>query len=87
VDKSTIALLLFIGVIISLLNVFIYTVAHKDEKDLQRSGSFALMSAVYDMQGRDKQNAIETVKGLQAEKIWKEQGSGEGNSDMDIPSE
>jgi predicted Holliday junction resolvase-like endonuclease len=77
-SNSTIALLLFIGVIISLLTVIIYTVAHKDKKDLQRSGSFASMAAFHDVQGRDKQNAIETVIEQQAEKKWKEQESGEG---------
>jgi predicted Holliday junction resolvase-like endonuclease len=78
VADSTIALLLFVGIIIFLLSVIIYTVAHKDKKDLQRSGSFASMAAFHDMQGRDKQNAIETVIELQAEKKWKEQESGEG---------
>jgi len=78
VADSTIALLLFVGIIIFLLSVIIYTVAHKDKKDLQRSGSFASMAAFHDMQGRDKQNAIETVIELQTEKKWKEQESGEG---------
>ena len=76
--NSTVALLLFIGVIISLLTVIIYTVAHKDKNDLQRSGSFASIAALHDMGGKDEQNAIETVIEQQAEKKWKEQESGEG---------
>ena len=47
-SNSTIALLLFIGIIVSLLTVIIYTIAHKDKKDLQRSGSFASMAAFHD---------------------------------------
>jgi len=77
-SNSTIALFLFIGVIISLLTVIIYTIAHKDKKDLQRSGSFASMAALHDMGGKDEQNAIETVIEQQAEKKWEEQESGEG---------
>ena len=80
-SNSTIALLLFIGIIVSLLTVIIYTIAHKDKKDLQRSGSFASMAAFHDMQGRDKQNAIETVIEQQAEKKWEEQESGEEKKD------
>jgi len=79
-SNSTIALLLFIGVIIFLLVVVIYTIANKDKKKLQRSGSFASMAAFHDIQGRDKQNAIETVIEKQAEKKWEEQESGEGNN-------
>ena len=79
-SNSTIALLLFIGIIISLLTVIIYTIAHKDKKDLQQSGSFASMAALHDMGGKDEQNAIETVIEQQAEKKWKEQESGEGNN-------
>jgi len=79
-SNSTIALFLFIGVIISLLTVIIYTIAHKDKKDLQRSGSFASMAALHDMGGKDEQNAIETVIEQQADKKWKEQESGEGSN-------
>jgi len=80
-SNSTLALLLYIGIIVSLLTVIIYTVAHKDKKDLQRSGSFASMAALHDMGGKDEQNAIETVIEQQAEKKWKEQESGEGESE------
>jgi len=80
-SNSTLALLLYIGIIVSLLTVIIYAVAHKDKKDLQRSGSFASMAALHDMGGKDEQNAIETVIEQQAEKKWKEQESGEGESE------
>ena len=78
-SNSTIALLLSVGIIVSLLTIIIYTIAHKDKKDLQRSGSFASMAALHDMGGKDEQNAIETVIEQQAVKKWKEQESGEGN--------
>jgi hypothetical protein len=78
VANSTIALLLFIGVIIFLLCGIIYTIANKDKNNLQRSGSFASMAALHDMGGKDEQNAIETVIEQQAQKKWKEQESGEG---------
>jgi hypothetical protein len=78
-SNSTMALLLFIGIIVSLLAVIIYAIAYKDKKDLQRSGSFASMAALHDMGGKDEQNAIETVIEQQAEKKWKEEESGEGN--------
>jgi len=77
-SNSTIALLLVIGVIIFLLAVIIYAIANKDENNLQRSGSFASMAAFHDMQGKDKQNAIETVIERQAQKKWEEQENGEG---------
>ena len=77
-SNSTIALLFFIGAIIFLLTLIIYTIAHKDKKDLQRSGSFASMAALHDMGGKDEQNAIETVIEQQAEKKWEEQESGKG---------
>ncbi len=75
-SNSTIALLLVIGIIVFLLAGIIYTIAHKDKKDLQRSGSFASMAALHDMGGKDEQNAIETVIEQQAEKKWKEEESG-----------
>jgi hypothetical protein len=77
-SNSTIALLLVIGIIVFLLTVIIYTFAHKDKKDLERSGSFASMAALHDMGGKDEQNAIETVIEQQAEKKWEEEESGEG---------
>jgi hypothetical protein len=74
-SNSTIALLLFIGVIIILLAGIIYATR---QKNIYSSGSFASMAALHDMGGKDEQNAIETVIEQQAEKKWKEQESGEG---------
>ena len=79
-SNSTIAFLISIGIIVFLLSVIVYTIAHKDKNDLQRSGSFASMAAMHDMGGKDEQNAIETVIEQQSEKKWKEQESGEGNN-------
>jgi predicted Holliday junction resolvase-like endonuclease len=72
---STIALLIFIGVIVFLLAGIIYAIR---EKNIHRSGSFASMAAFHDMQSKEKQNAMETVIEMQAEKKWEEQESGEG---------
>ncbi len=72
-SNSTIALLLFIGVIVFLLAGIIYAIR---EKNIQRSGSFASMAAFHDMQSKEKQNAIETVIEMQAEKKWEEEESG-----------
>jgi hypothetical protein len=77
-ENSTIALLLFIGIIVFLLAGIISIFVFKDKKDLQRSGSFASMAAFHDMQGKDKQNAIETIIEKQAEKKWEAEESGEG---------
>jgi ABC-type amino acid transport system permease subunit len=76
--NSTIALLLFIGVIFFLLAGIIYAITNKDKKNLQRSGSFASMAVFHDMQSGEKQKAIETVIEQQAEKKWEEEESGEG---------
>jgi hypothetical protein len=75
---STITLLLFIAVVVLLLAGIISAVVSKDKKRLQRSGSFASMVAFHDLQGKDKQNAIETVIEKQAKNKWKEDESGEG---------
>jgi predicted membrane channel-forming protein YqfA (hemolysin III family) len=74
-SNSTIALLMFIGVIILLLGGIIYAIR---EKNIHRSGSFASMAAFHDMQSGEKQKAIETVIEMQAEKKWEEEESGEG---------
>jgi predicted Holliday junction resolvase-like endonuclease len=74
-SNSTIALLLFIGVIVFLLTGIIYAIR---SKNTQCSGSFASMAAFHDMQSKEKQNAMETVIEMQAEKKWEEQESGEG---------
>jgi predicted Holliday junction resolvase-like endonuclease len=73
-SNSTIALLLFIGVIVFLLAGIIYAIR---SKNTQCSGSFASMAAFHDMQTAEKQNAMETVIEMQAEKKWEEQESGE----------
>ena len=75
-SNSTIALLVFICVIVFLLTVIIYTIAHDDKKKLQRSGSFASMVAFHDMQSNEKQNAVETVIEKQAQKKWESDESG-----------
>jgi len=85
-SNSTIALLVVLGIIVSLLTVIIYTIAHKDKKDLQRSGSFASMAAFHDMQGRDKQNAIEIVVEKQAQKKWAAEESGQENKSNENPN-
>ncbi|RPI05437.1 MAG: hypothetical protein EHM64_06520 [Ignavibacteriae bacterium] len=83
-SHSTIALLLFMGIIISLLTVILYTIVHKDKKDLQRSGSFASMAALHDMGGKDEQNAIETVIEQQSDKKWKEEESGKNKDKENV---
>jgi hypothetical protein len=74
-SNSTIILLIFIGVIISLLVGIIYAIR---QKNTQRSGSFASMAAFHDMQSAEKQKGMETVIEQQAEKKWEEEESGEG---------
>ena len=78
-SNSTIALLLFIGIIIFLLAGIIYAIK---SKNTQCSGSFASMAAFHDMQSKEKQNAMETVIEMQAEKKWEEQESGEGSKEI-----
>jgi predicted Holliday junction resolvase-like endonuclease len=73
-SNSTIALLIFIGIIVFLLAGIIYAIR---QKNVQCSGSFALMAVFHDMQSKDKQNAVETVIEMQAEKKWEEEESGE----------
>jgi hypothetical protein len=73
-SNSTIALLLFIGIIIFLLAGIIYAIR---QKNITHSGSFASMAAFHDMQAKDKQNAMESVIEQQAQKKWEEQESGE----------
>jgi uncharacterized membrane-anchored protein YitT (DUF2179 family) len=74
-SNSTIALLLFIGIIVFLIAGIIYAIR---QKNIQCSGSFASMIVFHDMQSKEKQNAIETVIEQQAEKKWEEQESGKG---------
>jgi hypothetical protein len=72
-SNSTIALLLFIGIVVFLLAGIIYAIS---SKNTQRSGSFASMAAFHDMQTGEKQKAMETVIEQQAEKKWEEEESG-----------
>ena len=85
-SDSTLALLLCLGIIVSLLAVIIYTIAHKDKKDLQRSGSFASMAAFHDFQAKDKQNAMETIIEHNAQKKMSEEESGEDKKPDDSQS-
>lgn len=80
-SNSTIALLIFIGIVVFLLAGIISAFAIKDKKRLQRSGSFASMAAFHDFQAKDKQNAIESVIEQQSEKKWEEEESGEGKTE------
>jgi hypothetical protein len=83
-SDSTLALLVFIAIIIAM--IFGIWIAIVDKKRTKRSGSFASMAAFHDMQGKDKQNAIETVIEQQAKKKWKEQESGEGKTEKAMSS-
>jgi hypothetical protein len=74
-SNSTIILLIFIGVIISLLAGIIYAIR---QKNTQRSGSFASMAAFHDMQTGEKQKAMEIIIEQKAEKKWEEEESGKG---------
>jgi hypothetical protein len=80
-ENSTIALLIFIGIVVFLLAGIISVYAFKDKKDLQRSGSYASMVAFHDMQPKDKQKAIEIIIEQKEDKKWKEQESGEKERD------
>ena len=74
-SNSTIILLIFIGVIIFLLAGIVYAIR---SKNTQRSGSFASMVAMHDMQTGEKQKAMEIIIEQQAEKKWEEEESGNG---------
>ncbi len=82
-SNSTIALLIFIGIVIFLLTVIIYTIAHDDKKKLQRSGSFASMVAFHDMQSKEKQSAVEIIIEKQAQKKWESDESGKGKNQIE----
>ncbi len=75
--NATIAIIIFIAVIILLLAGIIAAIAYKDKKSLQRSGSFASMTAFHDMQTKEKQKAVETIIEKKADKKWEEEESGE----------
>ena len=76
-SNSTIALLLFIGVVIFLLAGIIYAIR---QKNIQCSGSFASMVVFHDMQSKGKQSAVEIVIERQSQKKWDDEESGEGNN-------
>jgi hypothetical protein len=78
-SDSVLETLIFIGVIVLLLVGIWFVIV--DKKRTKRSGSFASMAAFHDMQGKDKQNAIETVIEQKAEKKWEEDESGEGKEE------
>jgi hypothetical protein len=75
-SDSTLALLLFIGVIVFLVGGIIYAMT---QRNTTHSGSFASMAAFHDMQPKDKQGAIEIIIEKQAQKRWEAEESGEGN--------
>jgi DNA-binding cell septation regulator SpoVG len=74
-SDSTLALLIFIAIIIAM--IFGIWIAIVDKKRTKRSGSFASMAVFHDMQSKEKQNVIEAVIEKQAEKKWEEQESGD----------
>jgi hypothetical protein len=78
-SNTTISIVIFIAVIILILAGIIAAITSKDKKRLQRSGSFASMTAFHDMQSKDKQKAMETIIEQKAEKKWEEQESGKKN--------
>ena len=71
-----------IGIIILLLTVIISAFTSRNKKNLQRSGSFASMAALHDMQTGEKQKAMEIVIEQQADKKWEEEESGEGKKNQ-----
>jgi hypothetical protein len=73
-SNSTIALFIYIAVVVFLIAGIIYAMR---SKNTQCSGSFASMAALHDMGGKDEQNAIETIIEKQAEKKWEDEESGE----------
>jgi predicted Holliday junction resolvase-like endonuclease len=80
-SNATIAVIIFIAIIILLLAGIISAIAIRDKKSLQRSGSFASMAAFMEMQTKEKQKAMETIIEQKADKKWEEQESGEGKEE------
>ncbi len=72
-STSTLALLLFIGIIAVLVGGIVFAMR---QKNTTHSGSFASMVAFMDMQAKDKQKGLETVIERQAEKKWQEEENG-----------
>jgi predicted Holliday junction resolvase-like endonuclease len=71
--NSTVALIIFIVIVVFLLAGIIYAIT---AKNTTHSGSFASMAAMQDFQPKDKQRAMEVVI-QQKEKKQKEDESGE----------
>jgi predicted Holliday junction resolvase-like endonuclease len=80
-SDSTIALLLFIGIIVFLLAGIVYAIR---QKNTQCSGSFASMAVFHDMQSKEKQSAVEIIIEKQAQKKWEDEESGEGENKIEI---
>jgi uncharacterized membrane-anchored protein YitT (DUF2179 family) len=71
---STIALIIFIGIVLFLIAGIIFAIR---SNNTTHSGSFASMVVFHDMQPKDKQSAIEIIIEKQAQKKWEEEKSGE----------
>lgn len=80
-SNSTIALLLFIGIIVFLIAGIIYAIR---QKNIQCSGSFASMIVFHDMQSKEKQNAVEIIIEKQAQKKWEDDENGKGKNQIEI---
>ena len=80
-SNSTIALLLFIGIIVFLIAGIIYAIR---QKNIQCSGSFASMIVFHDMQSKEKQSAVEIIIEKQAQKKWEDDENGKGKNQIEI---
>ena len=80
-SNSTIALLLFIGIIVFLIAGIIYAIR---QKNIQCSGSFASMIVFHDTQSKEKQNAVEIIIEKQAQKKWEDDENGKGKNQIEI---
>ena len=80
-SNSTIALLLFIGIIVFLIAGIIYAIR---QKNIQCSGSFASMVVFHDMQSKEKQSAVEIIIEKQAQKKWEDDENGKGKNQIEI---
>jgi hypothetical protein len=75
-SHSTLALFIYIAVVVFLIAGIIYAMR---SKNTQCSGSFASMVVLHDMQTNEKQSAIEVIIEKQAQKKWEAEESGQGN--------
>jgi uncharacterized membrane-anchored protein YitT (DUF2179 family) len=80
-SNSTIALFLFIGIIVFLIAGIIYAIR---QKNIQCSGSFASMVVFHDMQSKEKQSAVEIIIEKQAQKKWEDDENGKGKNQIEI---